>query len=182
MAKINLLPWRQELRKERQNEFYMLMGLVVAGALFLLYTVNGYFSDAIDTQNKRNNFLVSETQVLNAKIKEIQELRETRQMLIERMELIQALQGNRPIIVRVFDEVARAVPEDLYFTDISIKGTQVLVKGVAKSNNRVSALMRNFDQSDWFTNPALVKVNSKSDKEKVFEITLTRDKPQAEEE
>lgn len=36
MAKINLLPWRQELRKERQNEFYMLMGLVVAGALFLL--------------------------------------------------------------------------------------------------------------------------------------------------
>lgn len=182
MAKINLLPWRQELRKERQNEFYMLMGLVVAGALFLLYTVNGYFSDAIDTQNKRNNFLVSETQVLNAKIKEIQELRETRQMLIERMELIQALQGNRPIIVRVFDEVARAVPEDLYFTDISIKGTQVLVKGVAKSNNRVSALMRNFDQSDWFTNPALVKVNSKSDKEKEFEITLTRDKPQAEEE
>ena len=182
MAKINLLPWRQELRKERQNEFYMLMGLVVAGALFLLYTVKGYFSDALDTQNKRNNFLVSETQVLNAKIKEIQELRETRQMLIERMELIQALQGNRPIIVRVFDEVARAVPEDLYFTDISIKGTQVLVKGVAKSNNRVSALMRNFDQSDWFTNPALVKVNSKSDKEKEFEITLTRDKPQAEEE
>src|SRR5690554_7113063 len=87
-------------------------------------------------------------------------------MLIERMELIQALQSNRPIIVRVFDEVARAVPDDLYFTDISIKGTNVLVKGVAKSNNRVSALMRNFDQSDWFTNPALVKVHSKSEDRK----------------
>lgn len=182
MAKINLLPWRQELRKERQNEFFMVIGLVVAGALFLLYLVSGYFTEAIETQNKRNSFVVSETQVLNAKIKEIKELRETRQMLIERMELIQALQGNRPIIVRVFDEVARAVPDELYLTDISIKGTHVLVKGVGKSNNRVSALMRNFDQSDWFTNPALVKVNSKSDKEKEFEITLTRDKPQAKEE
>ena len=78
--------------------------------------------------------------------------------------------------------MARAVPDDLYFTDISIKGTNVLVKGVAKSNNSVSALMRNFDQSDWFTNPALVKVHSKSDSEKIFEVTLTRDKPQADEE
>lgn len=181
MAKINLLPWRQELRKERQNEFYMVIGLVTAAALFLLYTVNGFYTDAIELQNKRNNFVVSETKVLDAKIKEIKQLRETRQMLIERMELIQALQGNRPIIVRVFDEMARAVPDELFFTNVSIKGTAVNVKGVAKSNNRVSALMRNFDQSDWFTNPALVKVHSRSDKEKTFEITLTRDKPQAEE-
>ena len=182
MANINLLPWRQELRKERQKEFFMVIGLVVAAALFILYSLNGYYASAIENQNQRNNFITSETQVLNAKIKEIQQLRETRQMLIERMELIQALQGNRPIIVRVFDEVARAVPDDLYFTDISIKGTNVLVKGVAKSNNRVSALMRNFDRSDWFTNPALVKVHSKSDSEKIFEVTLTRDKPQADEE
>src|SRR5690554_7109119 len=104
MAKINLLPWRQELRKERQTEFYMVIGLVVASALFLLYLVSGYFTEAIDAQNNRNNYITSETQVLNAKIKEIQELRETRKMLIERMELIQALQGNRPIIVRIFED------------------------------------------------------------------------------
>ncbi len=179
MAKINLLPWRQALRKERQTEFFMVIGLVVAAALFLLYIVSGYFTEIIETQNKRNNFVVAETQVLNAKIKEIKELRETRQMLIERMELIQALQGNRPIIVRVFDEMARAVPDELYFTSVSIKDTHVLVKGIGESNNRVSALMRNFDQSDWFTDPALVKVHSKSDKEKEFEVTLTRDKPRA---
>lgn len=182
MARINLLPWRQELRKERQNQFLMVIGLVVAGALFLLYMVNGYFTDSIDDQNQRNSFIAAESQVLDTKIKEIKELRETRKMLIERMELIQALQGNRPIIVRVFDEMARAAPDGLYFTDVLIRGTQVNVKGVAQSNSRVSALMRNFDQSDWFSNPALVRVNSKSDKEKEFEVTLVRDKPQAEEE
>src|SRR5690554_7846677 len=92
MANINLLPWRQELRKERQKEFFMVIGLVVAAALFILYSLNGYYASAIENQNQRNNFITSETQVLNAKIKEIQQLRETRQMLIERLELIQALQ------------------------------------------------------------------------------------------
>lgn len=183
MATINLLPWRQELRKERQQEFLMVIGLVVAVALFLLYLVTGYFSDATDAQNKRNSYITSETQVLNAKIKEIQELRETRKMLIERMELIQALQGNRPIIVSVFDEIARAVPDDLYFTDLSIKGSHVNVKGIAKVNDRVSALMRNFESTGWFEDLALVKVNSKSKHEQVFEITLKQlDKPQGEEE
>lgn len=183
MAKINLLPWRQELRKERQTEFYMVIGLVVASALFLLYLVSGYFTEAIDAQNNRNNYITSETQVLNAKIKEIQELRETRKMLIERMELIQALQGNRPIIVRIFDEVAKAVPDDLYFTDLSIKGSHVQVKGIAKVNDKVSALMRNFEDTGWFEDLALVRVNSKSKHEQVFEITLKQlDKPQVAEE
>src|SRR5690554_7004328 len=116
----------------------MVIGLVVAAALFILYSLNGYYASAIENQNQRNNFITSETQVLNGKIKEIQQLRETRQMLIERMELIQALQGNRPIIVRVFDEVARAVPDDLYFSDISIKGTNRKSTRLNSSHVRIS--------------------------------------------
>lgn len=182
MANINLLPWRAERRKKRQQEFYGVIALVLMAAGFILFSVHGYYSDAIDNQNRRNNFITTETKVLDAKIAEIRALRETRQQLIERMELIQALQGNRPIIVRVFDEMVRAVPEDLYFSAVSIKGVEVNIKGMAKSNNRVAALMRNFDQSEWFAEPALVKVQAKGEGANEFEITMKRVQPKAEEE
>lgn len=177
MANINLLPWRAERRKQRQQEFYGVIGLVVMAAGFIVFSVNGYYADAIDNQNRRNAFITNETKVLDAKIAEISALRETRQKLIERMELIQALQGNRPIIVRVFDEMARAVPDDLVFDSVSVKGTDVVINGDTKSANRVSALMRNLDQSDWFADSNLVRITGDD-----FEVTTKRVQPKAEEE
>ncbi|MDK2776891.1 MAG: PilN domain-containing protein [Pseudomonadota bacterium] len=182
MAKINLLPWREALRKERQNQFYAVIGLVLAVAGLIVYLVNTSYENNIYNQQQRNSYIVQGTKVLDAKIEEIRKLRETRQQLIERMELIQALQGNRPIIVRVFDEMARAVPDDLYFTEVAIKDTAVSIKGVAKSNNRVAALMRNFDSSDWFADPALIRVQAKSEGVNEFEISMKRVQPKAAEE
>lgn len=182
MAKINLLPWREALRKERQNQFYAVIGLVLAAAGLIVYLVNTSYENNIYNQQQRNSYIVKETKVLDAKIEEIRKLRETRQQLIERMELIQALQGNRPIIVRVFDEMARAVPDDLYFTEVAIKDTAVSIKGIAKSNNRVAALMRNFDSSDWFADPALIRVQAKSEGVNEFEISMKRVQPKAAEE
>ena len=93
------------------------------------------------------------------------------------MKLIQDLQGNRPIIVRLFDEIARSMPDDLYFTSLDIKGTQVSVKGRAKSNNRVAALMRNFDDSDWFDAPNLISVKAEKNDYNTFECTMTQVDP-----
>lgn len=182
MANINLLPWRQALRKEKQNEFYGVIALVTFAAAAIIYFINGHYESSIATQNSRNGFIQNEMKVLDAKIDEIRQLRDTRKKLIERMELIQALQGNRPIIVRVFDEMARSVPEDLYFTSVEIKNTDVTVKGLAKSNNRVSALMRNFDRSDWFSDPILIRVQAKSEGVNEFEVTMKRVQPKAAEE
>ncbi|UXD86242.1 PilN domain-containing protein [Thalassolituus hydrocarboniclasticus] len=182
MANINLLPWRQALRKEKQNEFYGVIALVALCAAAIIYLVNDYYQSSIQSQNRRNAYITNETRVLEEKISEIRELKDKRKQLIERMELIQALQGNRPIIVRVFDEVARSIPEDLYFDSLSIKGTAVTIKGVAKSNNRVAALMRNFDQSEWFADPALIRVQAKSEGVNEFEVTMKRVQPKAEEE
>lgn len=182
MAKINLLPWREALRKERQNQFYGVIGVVVFAAAALVYLVNSGYESATQNQNQRNSFITRETKVLDARIEEIRELRDTRKKLIERMELIQALQGNRPIIVRIFDEMARAVPDDLYFTGVVIKGNDVSINGIAKSNNRVAALMRNFDHSDWFADPALIKVQAKGEGVNEFEISMKRVQPKADEE
>lgn len=174
MANLNLLPWRAERRKQRQKEFQMIIGLVAVVAVFLIYTVNGFFAAELEEQNSRNNYLVAEGKKLDAQIKEIQELRNTRELLIGRMKLIQDLQGNRPIIVYLFDELVRSVPEDLHFTELSVRNTQVTIKGVAKTNTRLSALMRNLGSSDWFEDPQLIKMQGRGDEPKIFEIVVVR--------
>lgn len=182
MANINLLPWREALREKRQKEFYGVIFLVVVAALAIVLGIKSIFDGEISHQNNRNGMLQREIGVLDGQIKEIRNLRKTRKELIERMELIQALQGNRPVIVRLFDEMVRSVPEDLIFTAISVEGNLVNLKGLAKSNNRVAALMRNFDESEWFSDPKLIKVKSKSEGANEFEVSVMRVEPTTEEE
>jgi type IV pilus assembly protein PilN len=81
----------------------------------------------------------------------------------------------------VFDEIVRSVPEDLYFSKLEVEGDKVRIAGVASTNNRVSALMRNFDESEWFKDPSLIKVESKSAGVNEFEIVMTRINPRSEE-
>lgn len=182
MAKINLLPWREELRKERQKEFVTIIIAVALAAAALVWFANTFIEDQWKSQKTRNSFIQRETNVLSEQITEIQELKEKKAQLLERMTLIQNLQGNRPIIVRLFDEIARSLPNDLYFTNLQIKGDRVLVKGRAKSNNRVAALMRNFDNSEWFDAPNLVKVKAEKGGYNTFEITMTQINPKNAEE
>lgn len=177
MAKINLLPWREELRKERQKEFISVIVAVAMASAALVWFVTDNVEGQWKSQKSRNAFIQNEMSVLSAQITEIQELRDKRSQLLERMELIQNLQGNRPIIVRLFDEIARSIPDDLYFTSLDIKGTQVQVKGRAKSNNRVAALMRNFDDSDWFDSPNLISVKAEKGGYNTFEVTMTQVDP-----
>lgn len=148
MARINLLPWREELREQRKQQFLVILGgvLLVSGALVFLG--GQYLNTAIEHQGARNDFLRKEIVVLDARIKEISELRSRRQQLLERMKIIQDLQGNRPIIGRVFDQLVRTLPDGVYFTDLKMTGKNIAIAGAAESNNRVSNLMRNMDASE----------------------------------
>jgi len=182
MANINLLPWRQELRQEKQRQFLVVLAGVAGLALFVVFSVKGFYDNQLSQQNARNQYLKQEISKLDRRIAEINALSDTRKELIERMELIQNLQGNRPVIVRIFDELARAVPDDLYYTSLEVTGQRVLVKGEAKSNNRVAALMRTFDESEWFTEPALQGVKSLGNGRNEFEVTMKRVEPRESEE
>ena len=164
MARINLLPWREELRKERQREFVS----ITAGSLVLTALVMGYvhmhISGMIDTQESRNSFLQKEITQVEAKIREIRDLEKQKQQLIARMRVIERLQRNRPEIVHLFDELVKLTPDGLYLTKVTQKGSTLTISGEAQSNARVSALMRNLDKSKWFGQPALKVIQSKADK------------------
>ncbi len=162
MARINLLPWREQLREERKQQFLVtLVGvLIVAGGLVFLG--DQYLNNQIEQQNARNAFISKEISALDSRIKEISELKTRRQQLVERMKIIQDLQGNRPIAARVFDQLVRTLPDGVYFTDVKMVGQSISIDGAAESNNLVSSLMRNQDGSDWLTAPNLTEVKAVS--------------------
>jgi type IV pilus assembly protein PilN len=181
MARINLLPWREQLREERKQRFLVAMGgiLLIAGGLVFLG--GQYLNGAIEQQNARNEFIKKEIAVLDARIKEISELKERRQQLLERMKIIQDLQGNRPIIGRIFDQLVRTLPDGVYFTELKRTGKSIAIVGAAESNNRVSSLMRNLDASDWLAAPNLTEVKAVTagavDQANVFQLTVQQARP-----
>lgn len=164
MTRINLLPWREELRRERKVRFLSILAIsaIVAAAVWWLVSI--YFDGLIEYQNSRNDFLSKEIAALDEKIKEVRNLEEEIQRLKDRMQAIQTLQTSRPIIVRLFDEMVTTLPEGVFLKDVSQKGNVITVRGVAQSNARVSNFMRNIENSPWITNPVLDVIENVNDK------------------
>ncbi len=181
MARINLLPWREQRREERKQRFLAALGAVLVGAAALVFAGDQLLNAAIDRQSARNDYVRKEIAALDARIKEISELRKRRQELLERMKIIQDLQGNRPVIARVFDQLVRTLPDGVYFTSLKMTGKTIAIGGAAESNNRVSALMRNLDASEWLTAPNLTEVKAVTagavDQANVFQLTVQQTRP-----
>ncbi|MBS3804839.1 MAG: PilN domain-containing protein [Oleiphilaceae bacterium] len=162
MANINLRPWREELRAEKQQQFVvMLLGAVVIAA-GLAFLWKSDMDSRIAYQDSRNAYIQSAMKELDSQIKEIESLKRKRDELLARMRVIQDLQGKRPVIVRVFDELVRTLPEGLFYQDLKKSGETVSIVGIAESNSRISSLMRQFEQSDWFNGPNLTNVAAAS--------------------
>ena len=181
MARINLLPWREQLREERKQRFLVAMGGTLVIAAGLVFLGGQYLDGAIEQQNARNEFIKKEIAVLDARIKEISELKERRAQLLERMKIIQDLQGNRPISGRIFDQMVRTLPDGVFFTELKRKDKSIAIVGSAESNNRVSSLMRNLDASEWLTAPNLTEVKAITagavDQANVFQLTVQQVQP-----
>lgn len=155
MARINLLPWRAELRRQRRVEFFTIVGACAGLAVAVWGIVHFHFTERIEFQNERNEYLVSEIAKLDKQIKEIQELEREKQRLIARMKAIESLQTSRPLVVHLFDEMVTALPEGVYLKEVIQKGSTIEMRGVAESNARVSGFMRNIEKSEWLKNPKL---------------------------
>ncbi len=155
MPRINLLPWREELRTRRKNQFFMGLGGAVVGAGLVALIAQLILGGIISNQRERNGILSAEIKALDARIEEILDLETKKDRLLARMEIIEQLQGSRPEIVHIFDEMARALPDGVRLTSIKQTGKRIEIRGTAESNTRVSAFMRNIDRSEWLTRPDL---------------------------
>lgn len=160
MAQINLLPWRDERRQELKKEFFVIIAFVLAFAVALVLLADRVVNGQIDHQNARNRYLSEHIAILDKQVAEIRDIQKKRNQLLDRMRVIQDLQGNRPIIVRILDQLVRTVPDGVFYTSLNTKNKAINISGIAESNNRVSSLMRRLDASDWLADPNLDAVRS----------------------
>lgn len=160
MPRINLLPWREQQRKDRRRQF----GIAAAGAVLAAGVVvicgKLMYSSWIDAQVENNNYLKKEIGKLDAQITDILDLENRKQRLNARMDIIEKLQRSRPEIVHLFDEIVKTVPDGVYLTALKQTGKKLEIKGVAQSSTRVSTFMRNIDASQWLSNPVLEVVQT----------------------
>ena len=163
MPRINLLPWRDQQRRDRKLAFLVALGgavVLAAVTAFIAYLLLG---SMIDAQDRRNERLRAQIKVLDKQIEEINDLDAQKRRFISRMQIIEKLQRSRPEVVHLFDELVKQMPDGTYLTSVKQTGPKLKLDGVAQSSTRVSTLMRNISASQWLRNPELEVVQTKAD-------------------
>lgn len=160
MIRINLLPHREEKRKALRQQFYALAGLIAVLAGLIVVAVHGAISGYISQQEGKNAFLKKEIAALDTEIDEIKRLKEQTDALLSRKRVIESLQSNRTETVRLFNELARQVPDGIYLKSVKQTGAKINMMGYAQSNARVSNLMRNLEASPLMEKPNLVEIKT----------------------
>ena len=158
MAKINLLPWRENLQELRKKVFAAIFAASIALGVLILIFIDSLIKNSIEKQQHRNHYLKNEIALLEKKNRGYKRYQDQKNVAVRTHGCHQRLAGNRPVIVQVFDQLARIVPEGIYFKKMDVKDDLFTLVGIAESNNRVARLMRQLDASPWFTNPNLTAV------------------------
>jgi type IV pilus assembly protein PilN len=158
MARINLLPWRQEVRERRNKEFLTLVGAVLLLSLIGAFAAWSYYNNTLESQQLANERIKQENTKLDSALKQIESLEQQRDDIIARMKVIQDLQGRRPIPVRVWDDIARLIPAQMYLTNMKRVGDVITFTGQADNPNVISTFMRSLDSSEWLEKSAVVSI------------------------
>lgn len=158
--RINLMPHRQMRRARAQRMFTLLAALSVGLGVAVVAAGQYWIASAIDGQNRRNAFLKDEIAKLDKQIAEIAQLKQKTSDLLARKDVVESLQVNRAESVRLFDELARRVPEGLYIKSLKQAGDKFTIVGYAQSSARVSTFMRALESASLFLEPSLVEVKA----------------------
>ena len=178
MSRINLLPWREEQRRERQRQFLLTLGMAFVAAVVVVLVWNTFEANRISVQNSRNQTLQAEIREMDTRIEEIARLELIRNNLLERKQVIESLQGERSATVMMLDELVLTTPIGVTLKALRQQGTVVTLTGTTQSNARVSAYLASLEDSELFVNPKLQIIQSGPDRENSvepydFSITVT---------
>lgn len=161
MILINLLPHREEKRRQRKRAFFVGLGACAAGGVAIVGLWYSVLQQMTAAQQSRNDFLTSEIARLDVQIKDIATLRTEIEALKARQKAVEDLQTDRNVPVHLLNELVRQTPEGVYFTAIKQNAQVVSINGVAQTNERVSEFLRNtLYNSPWLERPELVEIKA----------------------
>lgn len=168
MAYINLLPWRDQVLKEKQQEFFTLLIAVSLFAFALIFAVNLNFQSRIDGQTMRNQFLKNEIALLDIRIAEIKTLNDKKAALQKRINVVEQLQRSRNLGTQILDEIAKIVPNGIYITQLEKLGNSLEIIGKSESNNHLANMIRAINLSDLFSEATPESITSDDDSPKLL--------------
>ena len=178
MIRINLLPHREERRKQRRQAFFAMLALSALVGGIVLMVVGGFIANSIFSQEARNTIIRNANAKLDLEIKEIASLKQEIDALKARQQAVEDLQSDRNQPVHLLDELVKQVPEGIYLRAFKQEAQRVVLNGYAQSNERVSELLRNLsNNSPWLERPDLIEIRSTAlgqgkDAKKVFDFTI----------
>lgn len=180
MAHINLLPWRDERRKQREHEFYRQLAMVFVFSLVIVGAWAFTMGQRVDNQHARNDYLRAQIRQVDHKIAQIKNLKKTRAQLLARKRIIEHLQSSRSQMVHLFDALVKTITDNVRLTSVSQKGQVLVLDGVAQSNASVAGYMRRLGASPWLGQPDLEKTVNHHNGTRMpysFGLQLTLSKP-----
>lgn len=169
MARINLLPWREELRRERQREFMLSVLMTFILGVILVFLIGMSFDQRISHQQTRNQMIQEEIGRLQARIRRINQLEQTRARLLSRKNIIEELQASRSQTVEMMDHMAKSIPVGVTLNTVRQQNNNVRLEGTSQSNARVSAYLQSLEENDLFRTPELGVVRAAEDREGAVE-------------
>ena len=155
MARINLLPWREELRRERQRQFMLSLMMTAVLGVILVFVIGLAFNQRTNHQMVRNQTIQTEINKLTIRIARIEELEQTRARLLSRKAIIEDLQASRSLTVELLDKMAKSIPVGVTLNTVRQQGMTVTFAGNSQSNARVSAYLQALEKNDLFQKPDL---------------------------
>ena len=172
MIDINLLPWRDELREFRRKQFFMFVALTVVVAILVVLTMSWIVGTKITTQERRNQIIKNEIQVLNADNANLSKTTKQREQLIVQLQKLQQLHNSRYQLVSFFNGIVQILPQEIHLSKIERQGDTIIITGLAKNNEQITQLMRNVHVSKWFTEPELNEITDGDMGMKKFRLTV----------
>lgn len=160
MSNINLLPWRESYKQKKKVAFFILLGCSCVAALAISYVGKMYVDSLINAQNERNQFLQTQTIILDRRIAEIRDIKKEKDELVRRIDLIQELEQQRNTITRFFNTLPEVTAPGVYVNSVNFNKGSVSVKGLSDSTGQVSNMVRNVDNSGWLGDAALPSIVS----------------------
>ena len=174
IIRVNLLPYREQARQARKQQFFIMCGAMGLLAVIIAFAVFSFFDSRIEAQEEQNRFLKTEITNLDKEIEQIKRLKTQVESLKSRKQVIESLQVDRNETVYLLSELVSIMPEGIFLKSMKQEGNKITLNGLAQSNARVSSLMSNIDMSQWMTSPQLVETHATvQDKRRVQEFTVT---------
>jgi len=159
MININLRPWRKNKRERIKKEYTQKLIVIACTTIAVMIFVFQHYKMEINKQQSRNKYLASINTELDLKIKEIEELKKERENTLNRMHIINSLQGDRKTIVKVLDSLNILTPKGINLTYLNRTESKFKIEGVSGINNDISEFLENLQHSDFFHEPKLGKIN-----------------------